>query len=485
MPAPIPAIHDEMSYLLAGDTYASGRLANPPHPFWQHFETFHVLQQPVYASKYPPLQGMVLAFGEKFFGQPWAGVYLSAAVMCAVVCWMLQGWMAAEWALLGATMFMLRVGIFGYWMNSYWGGAVPAIGGALVLGALARIWRRGKLGHTATWALGLAILMHSRPYDCAVLALSTSAVLVWWLRRSKTSWRALRLHALAASAILIASLTLVAFYNHRVTGNALMLPFQLHAKQYDVASMFIFEPLRPEPVYRHAVMRDFYTSFDPGLWKATRADAVSGFLLKIADLNDFFFGLWPYLIPPLIWPYRLRSDEERVTVFLLVVFLISIAPLIGVQPHYAAAVCPLFYVRFLQSLARLRAWRPAGKPAGLAAATIFVSLFGFQFTAQLAILSKFGVEVSKFGLARAQIIQQLKQEPGRQLVMVRYAPSHRLHDEWVYNRADIDAAPIVWAREMDPKQDRPFLDYFHDRHVWLLEPDQSPPRLTPYSEAAR
>jgi hypothetical protein len=68
--------------------------------------------------------------------------------------------------------------------------------------------------------------------------------------------------------------------------------------------------------------------------------------------------------------------------------------------------------------------------------------------------------------------------------MVRYGGGHNLHDEWVYNGAEIDNAKVLWARELDPTQNAKLFAYFKDRRIWLVEPDADNTELIPYPLAA-
>jgi hypothetical protein len=82
---------------------------------------------------------------------------------------------------------------------------------------------------------------------------------------------------------------------------------------------------------------------------------------------------------------------------------------------------------------------------------------------------------------RIAVNEQLARIPGRLLVFVRYYyPQHLFQEEWVYNEADIDAARIVWARDLGADENEQLRRYYPGRQTWLLEPDFRPLRLSPY-----
>ncbi|HYA31059.1 MAG TPA: hypothetical protein VEI95_19735, partial [Acidobacteriota bacterium] len=177
---PQPQAHDEFSYLLAADTFAHGKLTNPTHPMWIHFETMHVIHVPSYASKFMPAQGAILALGQVLGGHPIVGAWLSMAFMCAAICWMLHACVPRRWALLGGVLTIIHpiIGVGGYWAQSYWGGAVAATGGALLLGGARRLLREPRVPFAVAVGIGLSILANSRPYEGLVLSLPVAIAML-------------------------------------------------------------------------------------------------------------------------------------------------------------------------------------------------------------------------------------------------------------------------------------------------------------------
>jgi len=83
-------------------------------------------------------------------------------------------------------------------------------------------------------------------------------------------------------------------------------------------------------------------------------------------------------------------------------------------------------------------------------------------------------------LGREEIARRLEAAGGEHLVIVRYSPDHPPFREFVFNDADIDHARIVWARDMGAEKNAELVRYFSRRHVWLLDGDLDPPRLSAY-----
>ncbi len=478
---PEPSWHDEFSYLLAADTFAHGRLTNPPHPMAVHFESFHIIQQPTYMSMYPPAQGLVLAFGERL-GHPWIGQLVVTALMCSALCWMLQGWLPPGWALFGGLLAALRLGILGYWMNGYWSASVVALAGALVLGALPRLQRHARLRDAIWLALGLAILANSRPYEGFILGLAAATALVMWLAGPQRPELSVGLRRVALPLIVILGITAVAtgYYYARVTGSPFRMTYQVNRGVYSQAPYFLWQQPRPEPVYHHPLMRDFYRR-EFRVFQESRT--LPGFL---RDLGRKVWSSWKYYVgsvltlPLLMLPWIFRDRRMRFPLFAGGLLLVGTAVETWTSPHYLAVATGLLYLVLMQCMRHLRLWRwrrwPYGAAIVRAIPVICCALIVLRVGAVAA-----GVQSEprwpRGNLERAAILQKLQNSPGQHLVIVSYGPEHDLDHDWVYNAADIDAAKVVWARDMGTNDNDELLQYFHGRQVWRLNADHYPQRL--------
>jgi hypothetical protein len=477
---PEPKIHDEFSYLLAADTFAHGRLANPTHPMWVHFEAPHVIHQPTYASKYPPAQGLVMALGQAALGLPIAGVWLSAGLACGALTWMLAGWMPGRWALAGGLVAVAHPQMIA-WGQRYWGGLVAVAGGALVVGAFRRLVRRPRARHAVALGVGLGILANSRPFEGLVLSLPFLVALgVWLLGRQGPAVRAALFRVLLpAGGVLAIVGAAMLHYNYRVTGDALTMPYMVHERTYGTTALFRFQEPRPIPAYRHERLRGFYT--DGGIQPRTEltlAALVRGAWSRVDSLDSAFF-----LVPGaavavgILLPLE-RAGWHHFAILGLGLFVLACGAETWLLDHYVAPVVGLALLVTLQAVRRVGAWRPTGRRLGpplIHALVLFVMV-------TLAVQSWRMVRWvdAAWHLERARIAAELGRSGQRHLMIVRYVPTYPIKSEWVYNSADIDAAPVVWAREMDAESTARLLDYFRDRQAWLLEPDHHGVRRTPY-----
>ena len=502
LPIPEPKSHDEFSYLLAADTFAHGRLTNPTHPLWIHFETFHELWHPTYASMFPPGQGLFLAFGQVVMGHPFWGVWLSVGLMCAAICWMLQGWLPLKWALLGGLLAVIRLAPFSYWANSYWGGAVAATGGALAFGALPRLKQSLRTLDALLLALGLTILANTRPYEGLIFSLPVvAALLVWTTGKNRPAFGAsLRCLFLPAGLVLGVAAVLMGYYFWRVTGSPWRMPHQVYHDAYIAAPYFFGQARRSVPTYDHAVMRNYYLAFELPAWEQSRS------LLGVARLeNTKITQVWNFFLGPLfasilliaaaMQPYgfswRHFNPETR---FLLVATGIGVAGCameVFFFPHYFAPGTCLIYFLVVSAMRYIRDWTWRQKPVGRAvtravpvicAVIVGVSAATFPKVLPSQACPELGNCIENPTLSRGRLLQRLEHEPGQHLVIVRYSPQHWPHSEWVYNAADIDGSKVVWARDMAPEQNAELIKYFHGRRIWLVEPDLTPPRLSPYHD---
>ncbi len=479
-PIPAPDIYDEFGHLLVADTLRHFRFANPSHSLHQYFETFFVLQEPTYSSIYPIGQGLMLAIGRAFFGHPWAGVVLSTAAFCALCYWMLRAWTTPGWGLVGGLLAVFEFGPLSQWMNSYWGGSFAACGGCLVFGALPRLRDPNQRWPAIALGLGLAINLITRPYETIFLLV---AVAIFLTKRRPTSCQ-----LLIAAIALLPAVAVTLLQNKSATGKWTTLPYQLSQFQYGVPASLTFQP---DPVPHRDLTPQQQLEYKSQMaFRGSDRETFTTYLLRLEYRVRFyrFFFLPPlYLaLPFFLWACWKERRLQWVALTLLL-FTLGINFFPAFQSHYLAGVTCLFVLMSVIGLERLSRIH---QEAARVLVFLCVAYFGFWYTLHVFDNAEFSLAMRRYEIwdglnhrnpeRRIFVNRQLDALPGKLLIFVHYTPQHIFQDEWVYNDADIDAARVVWARDLGEPENAKLRAFYPDRVPILLEPDYRTPKLTPY-----
>jgi hypothetical protein len=475
-PVPSPEVYDEFGHLLQADTLRHFRLANPPHPLPQFFETFFVLQEPTYSSIYPVGQGLALALGWAIFGLPWAGVVLSVAAFCALCYWMLRAWTTPGWALVGGALAVIEFGPLNQWMNSYWGGAFAAAAGCLVFGALPRLRNGPRTRDAVLLGVGLGMHLLTRPYESIFLFLGVVLFFV-------PDPRKLARVAPDVILVLIPAVAIMLFQNKAVTGSWTTLPEMASQYQYGVPAALT---VQPNQVPHRPLTREQALDYKMQLSFHTGPETMTSYLERLEYRVRYyrFFFLAPLYLALAVFLVTIHEFRLVWVVLTLLLFSLGVNFFPAFQLHYIAAVTCLFVLVSVTGLERI-----GGAAARL---IVFLCVAHFIFWYGLHVFDDSEVSMAMRPYEtwdainhgnperRIYVNRQLASIPGKLLVFVRYYPQHIFQDEWVYNAADIDGARIVWARDLGEAENEKLRRYYPGRAVWLLEPDFRPPRLTAY-----
>jgi hypothetical protein len=357
-------------------------------------------------------------------------------------------------------------------MNGYWGGAVSAVAGCLVFGALPRLTAEFRTRDAVWLGLGLSLQMLTRPFEF-ILLLAGACVFLFPLRRD---WRKWALPALLAT-LPGAGLTLL--QDHAVTGSWTTLPYALSRYQYGIPTTFTFQanpephlPLNQEQRVDYLMQSDIH-----GTGPETPARYFGRLAERVRFYRFFFLAPLYAALPALL--LKMREARFVRVVACLLIFSLGANFYPYFYPHYIAAAACLFLLAAVTALNRL------GPNAGRAIAVLCAAHFLFWYGLHLAGDERMWRFEPWDSIdhgdpdGRIAIDRRLAQEPGKQLVFVRYAPKH-LIEEWIHNAADPDSARVVWANDLGMQENVRLQRYYPDRKAWLLEPDSVPPKLAPY-----
>ena len=149
-------------------------------------------------------------------------------------------------------------------------------------------------------------------------------------------------------------------------------------------------------------------------------------------------------------------------------------------PHYGAPFLAAFLVLVAQSMRYLKQWEYHGREVGrFLVSAMPIAVFTVMIASEAEAIAT-DRTADQIQARNAQIAQKgsiekelLKQRPGQHVIFVSYAGLPSPHDEWIYNPANIDTAPVIWALDLGQTENEKLRGYYAGRSFWIFKPAES------------
>ena len=497
-----PKTHDDCSYVIGLRQLARFRLWYPPHPNPDFFDTFYVINQPVYASLYFPGTALLYVPADWLRLPTWLLPALASGAVVGLLYRVISELLNPPTGLLAA---LLTVSLSWFRMLSvlvY--SQVPLLLMTLLLLWAWLRWRRNPhpgwalaMGAFAGWA---AII---RPLDALCYALAVGLAMLAHVRRDGLPSRHGLLHPALVVAGAIPFLSLQLLFNQGVTGRPTQTPYTFYLQRDQPGTSFGFHAHDPAqgPQSTLPQKRDYYQSF----MVPRIRDHQPGTVLRTwshRSLPMLFDATLPARVLVVFVPVSvlgLTTAPRRVLWSTLPLFVLGYALNTFFLEHYAAVVIPAVVLSVLLGLRALAEAWPRFRDHILAGGTLLLvsasilSLYELNPVATLLdrdaeTRRRHEIDDETFRSPTLRFVRQMEQRVQKPAVILfRYTPGDNVIEEPVYNTTVPfpDDAPVIRAHDLGDTRNLELFDYYArkqpDRMFYRF--DRATNTLTPLGRA--
>lgn len=470
-----PHLHDEFAYIFQARTFALGRLSLPAPPIPEFFESFHLLTEKVYASKYPPGQALVMLPGVLLGFPILMSAMLSAGSLllfylivkplqnreCALICLVvfalspLQIQLAAIHLSHTSSLFFLLLFVY--------------------LSGIAREKHKGLCAFSAGAALGIAFLV--RP----VTALAVGGPFVIWdiwttIKDAEPAKirikKIVHIFSSAFAFMLIAGLLFA--YNFAVMGDPLSFPWVEYAEKYiPMDALGFHQDQGPQTALQlnlSPLMTEFNRDYVEPLkrqysfWRAVR----QFWFQRLPDtiyMSDDSFCLAAFL--PFAFVVPLTSKEK---VFLASAFSLFFAHFFyyGGIPRYHFEVVPILIYFFVKGALIFSRTLVTNASPFLQRFILFHLMSGVIVALPYNLLNEFNSKryFTRYHAEFRELVRRLDDSP--KLIFVRYKPEHEYHYDLINNEPDLKNSKAIYVHDMG-ERNQELMRVFPDRSFYRFD----------------